>query len=106
MPDDSPLFWVEVLDGERIAPRGPQRTQWFVRHNDGWMAAQRLPSALCEKQDSAPGTVWQIRVQLRLSIGTALMRVDTQPAAHRSRDAFAHLTRAAPGPERSVRRVY
>ena len=45
LPTPPPVV-VEVIDEERIAPRGTAQVNWFVRLNDGWVHVSAWPGAL------------------------------------------------------------
>jgi hypothetical protein len=105
LPTPPPVV-VEVIDEERIAPRGTAQVNWFVRLNDGWVHVSAWPGALSERLDAGAGTVWQSRTQLGLPRGTYLMRVESRPNPYVREDPLDYLTRGAPNKSRKTRRNY
>jgi hypothetical protein len=97
---------VEVIDEERIVPRGTAQVNWFVRMNDGWVHVSAWPGAFSERLDAGAGTVWQSRTELELPRGTHLMRVESRPSAYAREDPLGYLTRGAPSKSRKTRRSY
>lgn len=106
VPPAPPLEVVEVIDEERIVPRGTAQVNWFVRMNDGWVHVSAWPGALSERLDAGAGTVWQSRTELQVPRGTYFMRVESRPTSYAREDPLAYLTRGAPGKSRKTRRNY
>ena len=101
-----PLEIVEVIDEERIVPRGTGQVNWFVRLNDGWVHVSQWPAARSERLDAGAGTVWQSRTELRVPRGTYFMRVESAPSSYAREDPLDYLTRGAPSKNRKTRRSY
>lgn len=96
---------VELVDTERVVPRGALRTTWFVRQGEGWTKAADWAGAELERRNSGPGTVWERAIRLSLPAGTEVMRVETRPRPEEPKDPLSYLerdTRAAP---RATRRT-
>ncbi|HEY4106545.1 MAG TPA: hypothetical protein VGM44_21740 [Polyangiaceae bacterium] len=105
-PASPPLELVDVIDEERIAPRGTAQVNWFVRLNDSWVHVSEWPGALSERLDAGVGTVWQSRTELRVPRGTHLMRVESRPNPYAREQPLDYLTRGAPSKSRKTRRNY
>ena len=105
-PHAPPLLVIEVIDEERIAPRGTAQVNWFVRFNDAWVHVSKWPGARSERLDAGAGTVWQSRTELDLPRGARLMRVESRPNDYARESPLEYLTRGAPSKSRKVRRTY
>ena len=101
-----PLELVEVIDEERIVPRGTAQVNWFVRMSDGWVHVSAWPGALSERLDAGAGTVWRSRTELQVPRGTYFMRVESRPSSYAREDPLDYLTRGAPSKSRKMRRNY
>ncbi len=101
-----PLLLIEVIDEERIAPRGTAQVNWFVRLNDAWIHVSTWAGAASERLDAGAGTVWQSRTELRVPRGARLMRVESRPNDYTRESPLEYLTRGAPSKSRRVRRTY
>jgi hypothetical protein len=98
---------IELFESEHIVERGTRSVKWFVRCGDAWLRAQRAPGARTELLSAKPGTLWEMRIELRSMIGGRVLRVESAPHARPVRDAFAHLMRGASGgATRIVRNEY
>ena len=97
---------IEVIDEERIAPRGTAQVNWFVRLNDAWVHVSTWPGARSERLDAGAGTVWQSRTELSVERGARLMRVESRPNNYVRESPLEYLTRGAPSKSRRVRRSY
>jgi|SRR6188768_1312764 len=100
-----PLSIVEVIDEERIVPRGTAQVNWFVRQNDAWVHVSAFPGARSERLEAGAGTVWQSRTEIELPRGARLMRVESRPSGYPRESPLEYLTRGAPK-SRKVRRNY
>jgi hypothetical protein len=105
-PNAPPLLVIEVIDEERIAPRGTAQVNWFVRLNDAWVHVSKWAGARSERLDAGAGTVWQSRTELDLPRGARLMRVESRPDDYARESPLEYLTRGAPSKSRKVRRSY
>ncbi len=105
-PPTAPLSTVEVIDEERIVPRGTAQVNWFVRLNDAWVHVSTFPGARSERLEAGAGTVWQSRTEIELPRGARLMRVESRPNSYASESPLEYLTRGAPAKSRKVRRTY
>jgi hypothetical protein len=101
-----PLLVIEVIDEERIAPRGTAQVNWFARYNDAWVHVSTWAGARSERLDAGAGTVWQSRTELDLPRGARLMRVESRPNSYARESPLEYLTRGAPSKSRRVRRTY
>lgn len=101
-----PQELVEVIDEERIVPRGTAQVNWFVRLNDAWVHVSTWPGALSERLDAGAGTVWQSRTEIQVPRGTQLMRVESRPSDYSRESPLDYLTRGAPSKSRRLRRNY
>jgi len=101
-----PQQTVEVIDEERIVPRGTAQVNWFVRLNDAWVHVSAWPGAHSERLDAGAGTVWQSRTEIQVPRGTRLMRVESRPNDYARESPLDYLTRGAPSKSRRVRRTY
>ena len=97
---------VEVIDEERIVPRGTAQVNWFVRLNDAWVHVSAWPGARSERLDAGAGTVWQSRTEIEVPRGGRLMRVESRPSGYARESPLDYLTRGAPSKSRKVRRNY
>ncbi|HET7539890.1 MAG TPA: hypothetical protein VFK05_08460 [Polyangiaceae bacterium] len=105
-PPSPPLETVEVIDEERIVPRGTAQVNWFVRLNDAWVHVSTFPGARSERLEAGAGTVWQSRTEIELPRGARLLRVESRPSGYGSESPLEYLTRGAPSKSRKVRRNY
>jgi len=79
MPDRSAaLVTIEVVDGEYVAVRGARERVWFVRVNQGWVAAIEQATEIIQV-DPGPGTVWERRLVLELPRDSVLLEVESAP---------------------------
>ena len=101
-----PLEVVEVIDEERIVPRGTAQVNWFVRLNDVWVHVSAWPGARSERLAAGVGTVWQSRTEIDVPRGARLMRVESRPSGYQRESPLEYLTRGAPAKSRKVRRNY
>jgi len=101
-----PLEVVEVIDEERIVPRGTAQVNWFVRLNDVWVHVSAWPGARSERLTAGVGTVWQSRTEIDVPRGARLMRVESRPSSYQRESPLEYLTRGAPAKSRKVRRNY
>lgn len=101
-----PQETVEVIDEERIVPRGTAQVNWFVRLNDAWVHVSTWPGAHSERLDAGAGTVWQSRTEIKVPRGARLMRVESRPSDYARESPLDYLTRGAPSKSRRVRRNY
>jgi len=101
-----PQETVEIIDEERIVPRGTAQVNWFVRLNDAWVHVSTWPGANSERLDAGAGTVWQSRTQIQVPRGARLMRVESRPNDYARESPLDYLTRGAPSKSRRVRRNY
>jgi len=101
-----PLEVVEVIDEERIVPRGTAQVNWFVRLNDVWVHVSAWPGARSERLAAGVGTVWQSRTEIDVPRGARLMRVESRPSSYQRESPLEYLTRGAPAKSRKVRRNY
>jgi len=97
---------VEVIDEERIVPRGTAQVNWFVRLNDAWVHVSEWPGARSERLEAGAGTVWQSRTEIQVPRGARLMRVESRPRSYARESPLEYLTRGAPSKSRKVRRNY
>jgi hypothetical protein len=97
---------VEVIDEERIVPRGTAQVNWFVRLNDAWVHVSAWPGARSERLDAGAGTVWQSRTEIDVPRGARLMRVESRPSGYARESPLEYLTRGAPTKSRKLRRNY
>jgi hypothetical protein len=105
-PPSPPLSTVEVIDEERIVPRGTAQVNWFVRLNDAWVHVSTFPGARSERLEAGAGTVWQSRTEIELPRGARLLRVESRPNSYGHESPLDYLTRGAPSKSRKVRRSY
>ena len=101
-----PQETVEIIDEERIVPRGTAQVNWFVRLNDAWVHVATWPGARSERLDAGAGTVWQSRTEIQVPRGARLMRVESRPSDYARESPLDYLTRGAPSKSRRVRRNY
>lgn len=108
MPDAPlpPQEVVELVDEERIVPRGTAQVNWFVRFNDAWLHVSDWPGARSERLEAGAGTVWQSRTAIEVPRGTQLMRVESRPSGYARESPLDYLTRGAPSKSRKLRRNY
>jgi len=97
---------VEVIDEERIVPRGTAQVNWFVRLNDAWVHVSAWPGARSERLNAGAGTVWQSRTEIDVPRGAQLMRVESRPSGYARESPLEYLTRGAPSKSRKLRRNY
>ena len=97
---------VEVIDEERIVPRGTAQVNWFVRLNDAWVHVSVWPGARSERLAAGAGTVWQSRTEIDVVRGARLMRVESQPSDYARESPLEYLIRGAPSKSRQLRRNY
>lgn len=97
---------VDVIDEERIVPRGTAQVNWFVRFNDAWVHVSDWPGARSERLEAGAGTVWQSRTEIQVPRGVRLMRVESRPSGYTRESPLDYLTRGAPSKSRKVRRNY
>jgi len=105
-PPSPPQESVELVDEERIVPRGTAQVNWFVRLNDAWVHVSAWPGARSERLDAGAGTVWQSRTEIQVPRGARLMRVESRPNGYVRESPLEYLTRGAPGKSRKLRRNY
>lgn len=105
-PPLPPQETVEVIDEERIVPRGTAQVNWFVRLNDAWVHVSAWPGARSERLDAGAGTVWQSRTEIQVPRGARLMRVESRPSGYARESPLDYLTRGAPSKSRKLRRNY
>jgi len=105
-PHAPPLLVIEVIDEERVAPRGTAQVNWFVRFNDAWLHVSSWPGAVSERLEAGAGTVWQSRTEIQVPRGARLMRVESRPSGYARESPLDYLTRGAPSKSRTVRRTY
>ena len=101
-----PQQTVEVIDEERIVPRGTAQVNWFVRLNDAWVHVSAWPGARSERLDAGAGTVWQSRTEIQVPRGARLLRVESRPNDYARESPLDYLTRGAPSKSRRLRRNY
>src|SRR3954469_12229871 len=97
---------VEVIDEERIVPRGTAQVNWFVRLNDAWVHVSAWPGARSERLNAGAGTVWQSRTEIEVPRGARMMRVESRPSSYARESPLDYLTRGAPSKSRKLRRNY
>jgi hypothetical protein len=103
----APHETVEVVEWERVAPRGSARAAWYVRREQGWVKAAEWTGAIVTRVDSGPGTVWERRIRFEVPLGTELLRVESRPRATQRKDPMAYLRGTAPrAPEARRRDVF
>ena len=100
------LVAIELIDEERIVPRGTAQVNWFVRFNDAWVHVSTWAGARSERLDAGAGTVWQSRTELDVPPGSRLMRVESRPNSYARESPLEYLTRGAPSKTRKLRRTY
>jgi hypothetical protein len=86
---------IEVVEVERVVPRGTSTTRWYVRQGDGWLKVGSYAGAVTTSQDAGAGTIWERVIKLRVAVGTAFRRADDAPAAPERMDPFAYLKKEA-----------
>ncbi len=82
---------VELREHGVVRGRGEQTLTWWVKDRDLWRRVTEMPGATLTSEDPGPGTIWQRRIELSLSVGTALERVVAEPKPDASRDVLMHL---------------
>ena len=105
-PPSPPQETLELIDEERIVPRGTAQVNWFVRLNDAWVHVSAWPGARSERLDAGAGTVWQSRTEIQVPRGARLMRVESRPSGYARESPLDYLTRGAPSKSRKLRRNY
>lgn len=90
----SPIERVELVDEEHVVAHGTASTVWFVRVKDAWVPAAQVEGAVVEALDAGPGMVWRRRIELSLSRGTRVLRVESSPLTQR-RSPLEYLERGA-----------
>lgn len=78
---------------EAVISGGVRKVTWRVHcsEKDDWISAFDCPGAESEYLDGQSGVVWQKRVQLPLTQGSRLLRVESRPVPRESRDPMSFL---------------
>ena len=92
-------------DSEFVVPHGARETTWFVRVRDAWVAAHATEGAVSERLEAGPGTVWRQRIELELSVGARLMRVESSPNMQR-KTPLEYLARGPSSGRKVLRREF
>ena len=97
---------IELTDEERVVARGTGEIHWFVRVNDGWVAAAKVPGALSAMGESrGSGVIWRRHTRLELEPGTQVLKIESVPLVL-ERTPLQHLTKSRSSPRRTRRLVY
>jgi hypothetical protein len=99
-----PRELVVLVNEEFVGEHGPVKVVWHVRHNDGFVSASESPGARSERLKAGPRVVWRSRVEVELTRGTTVIRVETRSGAARG-STLAHLTGVAKSSRPSVVRT-
>lgn len=94
--------WIELREGEYVAPRGTCKITWLIRYNDAWVHASEWPGVEVARCETKSGVVWENLTRLFVPPGARLIRIESRPAPYAARDALDYLKKAAP----SARRVF
>src|SRR3954447_137121 len=105
-PPSPPQESVELVDEERIVPRGTAQVNWFVRLNDAWVHVSAWPGARSERLNAGAGTGWPSRTEIEVPRAARMMRVESRPSSYARESPLDYLTRGAPSKSRKLRRNY
>ncbi len=94
MTASGPREIVSLIDEEFVSGRGNVKVVWLVAHNDGWKPASQSIGARSERLKTGPGIVWRSRIEIELTRGSRVMRVETRPGPSRG-STLEHLTGGA-----------
>ena len=92
MPSQMPLHAIELIEFEKVVPRGVSKRTWSVRLDTGWVEAARVPGATVVNGPGRAGVVWEHRVRLALAAGTCLRSVSEAPRLAKRQDVFSVIT--------------
>jgi hypothetical protein len=92
--------------GEQITSHGTHKIQWLVHLQGRWTSLRDVEGALFENLSAGPGTVWQIRAELALHVGTWLQCVESVPLPQRFTDPMRYLERETRGARQHTKRRY
>ena len=84
---------VEVVESEQVVARGVRCVRWRLWSGTRWTDVAGLPSAHVESLPSAPGVVWQRRIEISLPVGARLEREVTSPRQAQRVEVLEHLAR-------------
>ncbi len=92
MPSSVLLPTLELIEFEKVVPRGVSKQTWAVRLNDRWFQAVQVPGAVVVGSPSRSGVVWERRVQLALAPGTSVRLTAENPQRAQRKDVFSVMT--------------
>ena len=95
---------VAVVESEQVVARGVRCVRWRLLGGARDANVAELPGARVESLPSAPGVVWQRRIELSLPVGARLEREVTSPGDAPRRDVLEHLERKRRGVAQRVAR--
>ena len=104
MPSQVLLHAIELIEFEKVVPRGVSKQTWAVRLGGQWVQAAKVPGATIVGSPGRVGVVWERRVQLTLATGTSLRSTTEDPQLARHKDVFSIIT-VDPRATTRVRRV-
>jgi hypothetical protein len=102
----APTVEIEVVETERVVPRGTARTSWYYRRGDAWEKVTAARGAVTQSRDIAPGTIWERAVTLHLAVGTELRRVDETPGPSPRLDPLSYLKKGTRAPRYAITSRY
>lgn len=102
----APTVEIEVVEAERVVPRGTARTSWYYRRGDAWERVAEARGAVATSRDLGPGTVWERAITLHLAVGTALRRVDELPGPPPRLDPLSYLKQGPRAPRYTIKSRY
>jgi hypothetical protein len=88
---------VELVESEEVVGRGVRCVRWRLLSGARGTAVARVPGAVVESLPSAPGVVWQRRIELSLPVGARLEREVTSPRESSRVEVLEHLGRERRG---------
>lgn len=97
---------LRVLCGEAVVSYGTRETRWWLHHDGRWTRVDRIPDVESKSVSAGPGTIWHTLFEVRVEVGTWVMRVDTEPAPERMSDPLRYLEKERRGGRRRVTRRF
>ena len=96
---------VVLTESETIVERGHRRVVWFIQDGHRWSPAARWPGVSILDENPGPGTIWVRHLEVNLAPGHLLLRVESRPAARRTREVLDFLRRETRLAERETKRT-
>jgi len=94
-----------LTETETVVERGHRRVVWFIQDGNRWSPAAKWPGVSIADEQPGPGTIWVRHLEVRLAVGQLLLRVESRPAARRTREVLDFLRRETRLAERDTKRT-